>query len=98
MFLAPGVLDGVVDRFLGDEIEVGRDEVVLDEDRLGAVKDACHLFLLLGTVGQVGQCGHEPLGIDRNGKQPTHDGPKLLLAALQSQDQPLDQLRRVRGI
>src|SRR5271157_2614846 len=38
--LAPGVLDGVVDRFLGDEIEVGRNEIVFDEDRLGALKDA----------------------------------------------------------
>ena len=98
MFPGLGMLDGVVDGFLGDEVEVGRDEVVGDEDRLGAVERAGHLPFLPGPVGEVGQCGHEPLGIDRDGEQPLDDGPELLLAALQSQDHPLDQLRRIRGV
>ena len=45
IILAPGVLDSIVDRFLGDEIELGRDEVVLDENRLRAIKKRMsHMF------------------------------------------------------
>ena len=80
------MFDRVMDRFLGDEIKVRRGQVVPDGDRLGAIKHAVDLPFLLDTLGQVGQRGHEPLGINGNRKQPAHDGPKLSLAALQSPD------------
>jgi len=82
--------DSVVDRFLDNEIEVRRGKVVRDGNRLGAVKRARRLPFPLDAVSQVGKRGHESLGINRNGKQPPQDGPKLLLAALQSLDHPLD--------
>lgn len=47
--LALRMLDGVVHRFMGDEIKVGRDEVVLDQHRFRAVEGAAQFAFQLGT-------------------------------------------------
>ena len=92
------MFDGVVDRFLGDEVKMGRGEVVRERDGTGTVKRAGHLPLLPSAFGQVGQRGHQPFAIDRHGEQSPQDGPQLLLAAVQSLSHLRGDLRRFRRI
>jgi hypothetical protein len=65
------MLDGVLNRFPRNQVKLRRGNVVRHGNGLWTVKTAGPLTLLLGALGQVGQCGHESPTFDRHGQKAT---------------------------